>query len=61
MKIEPDQIRLAILLGIIAGIVCAIVKLGWEIPFPPRTPFATPRTLHNRFSSNLDSPTILLT
>ena len=40
MKIEPygDQVRLAILLGIIAGIVCAVVKLGWEIPFPPRTP-----------------------
>lgn len=27
-----------ILIGIIAGVVCSISKLGWEIPFPPRTP-----------------------
>ncbi|WP_158783104.1 DUF1440 domain-containing protein [Pantoea sp. BAV 3049] len=33
-----DKIALAILLGIITGFICAIVKLGWEIPFPPRTP-----------------------
>lgn len=30
--------RVAILVGIIAGIVSAIIKFGWEVPFPPRTP-----------------------
>lgn len=33
-----DKIILAIILGLIAGVVCAITKFGWEIPFPPRTP-----------------------
>lgn len=33
-----EKILLAILLGIIAGVICAITKFGWEIPFPPRTP-----------------------
>lgn len=28
----------AALVGIIAGIVSAIVKFGWEVPLPPRTP-----------------------
>lgn len=31
-------IGLAILIGIIIGIIGAIVKFGWEVPFPPRTP-----------------------
>lgn len=30
--------RLAILVGLIAGAFSAIVKFGWEVPFPPRTP-----------------------
>ncbi|AXF76152.1 DUF1440 domain-containing protein [Erwinia tracheiphila] len=32
-----DKIVLAVLLGIIAGIICAVTKLGWEVPFPART------------------------
>lgn len=28
----------AILVGLIGGIVSAIVKFGWEVPLPPRTP-----------------------
>jgi putative membrane protein len=31
------KILVAILVGVISGIICAIVKFGWEIPFPPRT------------------------
>jgi putative membrane protein len=30
--------KVAILVGIISGIIGAIVKFGWEVPFPPRTP-----------------------
>lgn len=30
--------RAAIQAGIIAGIISAIVKFGWEVPLPPRTP-----------------------
>ncbi|WOA54235.1 YagU family protein [Dickeya solani] len=33
-----EKIILAVVIGIIAGIICAIAKFGWEIPFPPRTP-----------------------
>lgn len=32
------NVMLAILIGIIIGIIGAIVKFGWEVPFPPRTP-----------------------
>lgn len=32
------MIMLAILIGVIIGIIGAIVKFGWEVPFPPRTP-----------------------
>ncbi len=28
----------AVLVGIITGCIGAIVKFGWEVPFPPRTP-----------------------
>ncbi|WP_232547008.1 YagU family protein [Propioniciclava soli] len=28
----------AALVGVIAGAIGAIVKFGWEVPFPPRTP-----------------------
>lgn len=28
----------AVLVGLIAGAFSAIVKFGWEVPFPPRTP-----------------------
>ena len=30
--------RVAALVGLIAGALGAIVKFGWEVPFPPRTP-----------------------
>ncbi|TYL42931.1 DUF1440 domain-containing protein [Dickeya sp. ws52] len=33
-----EKMILAVVVGIIAGIICAIAKFGWEIPFPPRTP-----------------------
>ena len=32
------RVGVAALVGLIAGIFSAIVKFGWEIPFPPRTP-----------------------
>lgn len=32
------RIGLAILVGCIAGILGAIVKFGWEVPLPPRSP-----------------------
>lgn len=32
------KILLALLVGLMVGIIGAIVKFGWEIPFPPRTP-----------------------
>lgn len=32
------RVMLAVLIGVIIGIIGAIVKFGWEIPFPPRTP-----------------------
>lgn len=37
---DPVRRRLgtAALVGLIAGIFSAIVKFGWEVPFPPRTP-----------------------
>lgn len=40
MAIDPQRRRVgtAIIVGIIAGIVSAIVKFGWEVPLPPRTP-----------------------
>ena len=30
--------RVSLIVGVIAGLICAITKFGWEIPFPPRTP-----------------------
>ena len=36
--IDKTMFRKLVLIGIIGGIVCAFSKLGWEIPFPPRTP-----------------------
>lgn len=40
MRTDPARRRVpvAILVGIIAGAVSAIVKFGWEVPLPPRTP-----------------------
>lgn len=30
--------NIAIWVGLISGIISGIVKFGWEVPFPPRTP-----------------------
>src|SRR5580698_9905995 len=36
---QPGKnVRLSLALGVITGVICAITKFGWEIPFPPRTP-----------------------
>lgn len=32
------RVGVAVLVGLIAGIFSGIVKFGWEVPFPPRTP-----------------------
>ena len=32
------RVGTAIIVGIIGGFFSAIVKFGWEVPFPPRTP-----------------------
>lgn len=37
VETTKDKIMLAILVGIIAGIVCGYTKLGWENLLPPRT------------------------
>ena len=31
-------LRKLVLIGMICGVVCSFSKLGWEVPFPPRTP-----------------------
>lgn len=35
---DKRKIGVAILVGILIGIIGAFVKFGWEVPFPPRTP-----------------------
>ncbi len=39
-KTEPTRrnVKVAALVGVIGGVFSAIVKFGWEVPFPPRTP-----------------------
>lgn len=39
-KTEPARrnVKVAALVGVIGGVLSAIVKFGWEVPFPPRTP-----------------------
>ncbi|WP_067780230.1 YagU family protein [Actinomyces vulturis] len=32
------RIKEAVIVGFIGGVFSAIVKFGWEVPFPPRTP-----------------------
>ena len=32
------MLRKLVLIGMICGVVCSFSKLGWEVPFPPRTP-----------------------
>ncbi|WP_124054301.1 YagU family protein [Arcanobacterium ihumii] len=36
--VERRNYGVAVLVGIIGGIVSAIIKFGWEVPLPPRTP-----------------------
>lgn len=39
MKHQKNQSRFKLLIaGIIAGLLSGVVKLGWEVMFPPRTP-----------------------
>lgn len=38
LRTTRDKILVVLLVGIIAGVVCALAKFGWEIPFPLRTP-----------------------
>ena len=37
---DPSRRKYAVaaLVGLIGGIISAIVKFGWEVPLPPRTP-----------------------
>ena len=42
------RVGVAVLVGIIAGIFSGIIKFGWEVPFPPRTPSVTPPTRRRR-------------
>ncbi|MCH6196227.1 DUF1440 domain-containing protein [Corynebacterium mastitidis] len=37
---QPSRRRpgVALLVGLFAGLLSGIVKFGWEVPFPPRTP-----------------------
>ncbi len=35
---DSKSVKKLLWIGLVAGVVCAISKLGWEIPFPPRTP-----------------------
>lgn len=37
-KPEHRHVGLSILIGIIVGIIGAIAKWGWEVPFLPRDP-----------------------
>jgi putative membrane protein len=32
------RVVLAVFLGVVTGIIGGFIKLGWEVPFPPRTP-----------------------
>ena len=38
ISVNRKTIVTAVLVGVIIGIIGAIVKFGWEVPFPPRTP-----------------------
>ena len=39
-KTDPARrrVKVAVIVGLIGGLFSAIVKFGWEVPFPPRTP-----------------------
>lgn len=49
----------AALVGLIAGLFSAIVKFGWEVPFPPRTPERNatnpPQTLLEQLGMSADA------
>ena len=37
IPLHPKK-NVALLVGIISGIISGFIKFGWEVPFPPRTP-----------------------
>lgn len=37
-ELARRNVKVAALVGVIGGVFSAIVKFGWEVPFPPRTP-----------------------
>lgn len=57
-KTEPARrnVKVAALVGVIGGVFSAIVKFGWEVPFPPRTPARNatnpPQTMLEWFGMN---------
>ncbi len=58
---DPARRRIptAILVGLIGGAFSAIVKFGWEVPFPPRTPARNatnpPQKLLEQFGISADT------
>lgn len=52
-KYFQKRYTLAFFIGILAGIFGAIVKWGWEVPFPPRNPnvFLTSRCFRTCYST----------
>ena len=51
---SKNQSRFKLLIaGIIAGLLSGVVKLGWEVMFPPRTP--------SRDATNPPSTTLTIT
>lgn len=53
--------EVAALVGVVAGIFSAIVKFGWEVPFPPRTLSETQRIRPSNCWSSWDSAITLPT
>jgi putative membrane protein len=36
---KRQRLLTVLFIGVVIGIIGAIVKFGWEVPFPPRTPY----------------------
>ena len=53
--------EVAALVGVVAGIFSAIVKFGWEVPFPPRTPERNATNPPQQLLSSWDSAITLPT
>ncbi|MGO1316807.1 MAG: YagU family protein [Cellulomonadaceae bacterium] len=58
---EPHRRRIgvAVLVGLIAGVVSGFIKFGWEVPFPPRTAdrLTPPAILLDKLGIDVDSMT----